>query len=184
MKTISIIVLAMTTAFCALAQPPAVAFYFMKTEAEFLALAEVELDKVPFLTDADILSYCWANHSMALATNAIAKLPSTRDVGTGGKAFVIVVNGERCYRGAFWCSASSIAHFNPVILTDHYDAKSVVIYRMYPTFDGRGPLEVIADGKKSIVPDPRDDDRLREAFRRLGKLVEEKTPSKAPEATR
>ena len=172
----------MTTAFCTLAQKSAVEFYFMRTDLN--TLGKVELDTAPFLTDADILSYCWTNHSMSLATNAIAKLPSTRDVGTGGKAFVIVVNGERCYRGAFWCSASSISHFNPVILTDHYDANSIILHRMYPTLDGRGPCEVISDGKKSIVPDPRDDDRLREAFRRLGKLVEEKTPNKAPEATR
>ena len=181
MKTICILALAITAACGALAGPPTVAFYFIKTDAT--ALTEVELDKAPFLTDADIVSYSWNTHTMALSTNAIAQLPSTRDVGTGGKAFVVVVNGERRFRGAFWSSFSSIGHMNPVILTDHHDAKAVALHRRYPTVGGRGPQEVIVDGKKMIDPDPRDDEKLRETLKTLGKLKEEEAPNQAPEDT-
>lgn len=55
MKRICILALALTTACGALAEPPTVAFYIIKTDAE--TLADVELDKAPFLTDADIVSY-------------------------------------------------------------------------------------------------------------------------------
>jgi hypothetical protein len=120
---------------------------------------------------------------MALATNAITKLPSTREVGTGGKAFVVVVNGERRFRCAFWSSHSSIGHMNPVILTDHYDPKAIVLHRRYPTLGGRGPQEAVVDGKKVIDPDRRDDEALRDALKTLGKLTEKEAPNKVPEDT-
>lgn len=179
MKMICIIAVAIVSACGALAESPAVAFYFIKTDVK--TLGEAELDKAPFLTDDDILSYCWTTHTMALATNAIVKLPSTRDVGTGGKAFVVVVNGERRFRGAFWSSASSVGHMNPVILTDHYDAKAVALYRRYPTLGGRGSEAMIVDGRKMIDPDPRDDQKLRETLKNLGKLTEKEAPNQVPE---
>ncbi len=114
---------------------------------------------------------------MAIRSNAIARLPDMKQVGTGGKAFVVVVDGERRYRGAFWGSDSSISHFYPVILVDHYDPAHVVLYRMYPTIKATGQLEMIVDGKRISIPDPREDKTLKQVLRELGKLTDTKSPN-------
>lgn len=154
---------------------PRIAFHFVQTEGK--ALSDLKLEDQPFLTDADILTYTWTNHTMVIGSNAISRLPDMKQVGTGGKAFVIVVDGVRRYRGAFWGSYSSISHFNPVILVDHYDPARITICRMYPTVDSSGEVEVVVDGKKTSVPDPREDDALKRILKDIGKLKEAKAPN-------
>jgi hypothetical protein len=164
-----------------LAGTPRIAFYFIQTEGK--ALSDLRLDDQPFLTDADILTYSWTNHTMAIESNAISRLPDMKQVGTGGKAFAVVVDGERRYRGAFWGSYSSISHFNPVILVDHYDPANITIYRMYPTVDLSGKVDVVVDGRKTSVSDPREDDALKRVLTAIGKLKQTKAPNKASDAT-
>ncbi len=160
---------------------PRIAFSFIQVEAK--ELSDLKLEERPFLTDADILTYSWTNHTMAITSNAVARLPDMKQVGTGGRAFVVIVDGKRRYRGAFWGSYSSISHFHPVVLVDHYDPARVTIFRMYPTVDTTGQVETIVDGRKIAVPDPREDDILKRVLRELGKLKETEAPNQVPEDT-
>lgn len=77
-------------------------------------LEKTELEAEPLLTEKDIVSYDWASHSVELTEEGRKKAPSARRMR--GKAFVIVGDGQRCYRGAFWTPVSSRSHPSPVIL--------------------------------------------------------------------
>ena len=183
MKTRSALIIAL---FCACssraADAPRIAFHFIQAEGK--AFSDLKIEVRPFLTDADMLTYGWINHTMAVRPNAIARLPDMKQVGTGGKAFVVVVDGERRFRGAFWGSYSSISHFHPVILVDHYDAARVTIYRMYPTLNPTGEVEMIVDGSKVPVADPREDEALKRVLNELGKLKEPKSPNNEIQPTK
>ena len=153
-----------------------IAFHFVTSDAN--SLSELKIEKQPFLTNADILTYTWTNHTMSVTSNAIARLPEIRQVGTGGKAFVVIVDGKRRYRGAFWSSGSSISHFHPVILVDHYDPACIAIFRMYPSLDSTEQMEFVGDGKKIPFPDSREDETLKRVLKELGTLKETKAPNK------
>jgi len=162
-------------------EPHAVAFYFVQTESADLNdlartdqvdLNDLELQDAPFLTDADILSYRWADHSMSIRPEAAGRLPTGQEVGVGGKRFVIVADGVRCYRAAFWSSISSCGYLHPAILADFYDPGSIVIHRAYPTGLGKGDMEAVVDDKGGKMVDPRDNKVLYKALRALGKLRE------------
>ena len=153
-----------------------IAFHFVQTEAK--TLSDMKIEQKPFLTDADILTYTWTNHTISVSSNVLARLPETKQVGTGGKAFVVIVDGKRRYRAAFWSSFSSISHFHPVILADHYDPARITLFRMYPTLHLTGDMEVSFDGKKMLVPDPREDEEIKRVLKELDKLKEPEAPNK------
>lgn len=81
-------------------------------------------------SDTDIVDYCWRSHSLQLTTEAAERLPKSgwptssksipesKLVSVHGKPFVLVVDGARCYSGAFWTHLSSIATSGPVIMVD------------------------------------------------------------------
>jgi hypothetical protein len=141
-------------------------FLVKKHHAE---LDKVELETEPVLTEKDIISYDWATHTMELTEDGIKKLPSTREVGVNGRAFVIVADGKRCYRGAFWTSFSSLAHPNPVIDVLRGGRTTRKIERA--SFLGS-----FAKGD-----DPRSDKRVHKALEEAGKLrAVEKGGKEAP----
>jgi hypothetical protein len=132
---------------------PRFALYLVKTpHAE---IAKTELESQPLLTEQDIVSYDWQTHTITLTESGEKKIPDTKAVGTWGKEFLIVADGQRCYLGAFWISLSSIGHNNPII--DVAQRGPVVqIQRSYPS-------DRFATGD-----DPRPDKRIRRALEALG----------------
>ncbi len=144
------------------------AFYFIRTDNR--NLADVELEQTPFLTDADILSYRWKSQVLSVRANAISRFPSSREVGTGGKQFVVVADRVRCWRGAFWSMFSSLGYRGPVILSDQYNSRAIVIHEIYPTGDGPDILGAVTDEKGVAVPDLRNDKRVHDVLKSLGKL--------------
>jgi len=118
-------------------------------------LEKAELADEPLLTERDIVRYDWATHTMEMTEEGVKKLPR---VGTRGKAFVIVADGQRCYRGAFWTPISSISHPNPVVLP--FGGRMRKIERAYPSAE-------FAKGD-----DPRSDSRLLNVLKEVGKLRE------------
>jgi len=122
---------------------------------------QLALASVPVISDADIISYDFSNHAMRLGPEAIKRLPKPPVTGT---PFVIVVNGERIYQGAFYTSLSSISYTQPVIVIDNPDPAQprqgdvLLIEPAYPAKMARGS-------------DLRSDERIKAALSRLGKLV-------------
>jgi hypothetical protein len=120
---------------------------------------QLALASVPVISDADIISYDFSNHAMRLGPEAIKRLPKPPVTGT---PFVIVVNGERIYQGAFYTSLSSISYAQPVIVIDNPDPARrqgdvLLIEAGYPAKMARGA-------------DLRSDERIKTALSKLGKL--------------
>src|SRR5215475_2536251 len=64
----------------------------------------------------DIIAYDFSKHAMKLKPEALKRLPSRPPAE--GIPFVVVVNGERIYTGAFYSNISSISCDLPVIVID------------------------------------------------------------------
>jgi hypothetical protein len=118
---------------------------------------KLPLAGAPIISDADILAYDFSKHAMRLRPEALKRLPRPPVEGT---PFVVVVNGERIYPGAFYTNVSSISCELPVIVVDRAtpSADVLLIERAYP--------ESIASGK-----DLRSDVRVRDALGKLKKLA-------------
>jgi hypothetical protein len=123
---------------------------------------ELALSSTPVISQADIISYDFSIHAMRLRLEAIKRLPKPPVTGT---PFVVLVNGERIYQGAFYISASSIPYSQPVILVDRLEhdqprkADVLLIDRAYPAS--------FATGR-----DLRSDDRIKRALTKLKKLAQ------------
>jgi len=141
------------------------AVYLIKVD--HAELSKVELEKQPLLTATDIVSYDWKTHTMALTDAGQLKIANSADVGVRGDGFILVADGQRCYRGAFWSSFSSASCPTPVIVVDEAEkGKGVKIHRAYPS-------DEFARGD-----DPRGDERVLRALKELGKLENPSTGSK------
>lgn len=122
-----------------------------------LRLDELTLQKEPLLTPNDFVCYSWKDHSFKLTPEATVKLPKPQVFGV---PFVVMVNGQRIYLGAFWTHASSASFPNPVICTDPFllpsESNRYTIDRNYAAPD--------------LAEDPRDSPAVRAVFQAAGKL--------------
>jgi hypothetical protein len=120
-------------------------------------LAALPLAKEPVLSDADILSYDFANHTMLVTREALSRLPKP---SVWHMPFVVVADEQRIYMGQFSTILSSSGSSSvPTILVDTAPfTNSLTIYSGYP------PPGVVTD------PDPRSDERIWLALAMLQKL--------------
>ena len=122
---------------------------------------ELPLSSAPVISDVDIVSYDFSKHAMRLRPEAIKRLPKPPVEGT---PFVVVVNGERIYLGAFYTSVSSIPFVLPVIVVDsaeRHQARAqgfLYIERAYPV-------------SHAVGVDARSDERIRSVLSNLKKLA-------------
>lgn len=123
--------------------------------------SEAKLSESAVISDADILSYDFTSHSMVLKPEALARIPRPPVAGT---PFVVVVNGQRVYVGAFTTCLSSFSFAVPSITVDrqlmdtNQPANALIIERAYPS----PPF--------GVGTDPRSDRRIRDAFAAVQKL--------------
>lgn len=121
-----------------------------------MPLNTLSLASTPFATERDIVSYNWTTHSFTLQPllePVIANL-KTKPGKSAGVPFVITVNNERIYLGAFWWSYSSMIPQVPYIDV------------MFPS-----PYQIKFDSTSSH-PDSRGDQRIHDALKAAGILVE------------
>lgn len=104
-----------------------------------LNLDQIPLQKKPLYTLDDFVCYSWEDHWFKLTPEALKRLPKAAPPENRllkGIPFVLLVNGERVYLGAFWTSISSISFPNPVIVADEMWLASglnwLTIDRAYP----------------------------------------------------
>ena len=123
---------------------------------------DLPLAREPIISDADIVAYDFSKHAMRLKPEALERLPLPSVTGT---PFVVVVNGERVYPGAFYTTVSSIPCDAPVIVVDRgaqnqtsRRADVLLIESAYPQ-------------PSSLEKDLRSDVRVREALAKLKKLA-------------
>jgi hypothetical protein len=80
-------------------------------------LSQLELDRSPVLSDADIVTYTWETHEIELTEPARERVARLEVPMTTGVPFVVCVGDERIYGGAFWVSSSSMSFQGIVIDT-------------------------------------------------------------------
>lgn len=124
-----------------------------------LKLDDIPLQKKPLLAMDDFVCYSWDDHSFELTRAAAARLPKP---GVFGVPYVVVLNGQRSYLGAFWTSISSAGFRNPVIMPKPWLAVGGTTFEIRRAYPG-----VTADAPKN---DPRDSPAIRFAFQMAGKL--------------
>lgn len=119
----------------------------------------VKLQPTPIIAETDILAYDFKDHSLSLQPGAlervVKRLPS---MSVWGIPFIVIVDGERIYAGAFMSIASSASVPVPCIIVWPTKPDTLQIDRAYP-----GPS--FGDG-----PDPRSDERIRHVLATLRKL--------------
>ncbi|MBP6965217.1 MAG: hypothetical protein KBC96_12515 [Armatimonadetes bacterium] len=102
-------------------------------------LREIKLQWKPLFTLDDFACYSWKDHWFKLTPEALKRLPKAAPPENRllkGIPFVLFVNGERVYMGAFWTWISSLTFPNPVIVADEMWLPSrlnwLTIDRAYP----------------------------------------------------
>jgi hypothetical protein len=122
-------------------------------------LSHVELEDQPIMTMADIVSYVQETHEITLTAAGYERIHALQ-VPTSGRAFMVCVDGQPIYAGAFWASYSSQSYdgvvIDPILVTQ--DKPVIQIQLGYPG-------ESFFRGE-----DPRSDPRVLQAFEQAGKL--------------
>ena len=122
---------------------------------------DLPLATAPLISETDIIAYDFSKHALKLKPEALKRLPRPPVEGT---PFVVVVNGQRIYGGAFYSNLSSIPFSLPVIIVRR-GAQSetpagdiVLIEKAYPAQSAMGK-------------DLRSDERVRDVLGKLNKLA-------------
>ncbi|HOC54594.1 MAG TPA: hypothetical protein PKI20_03105 [Verrucomicrobiota bacterium] len=125
--------------------------------------SKIALSPAPVISNADILNYDLATHTLRLAPEARARLPRPPVPGT---PFVVTAEGKPIYLGVFVTSVSSMSFAVPSIVLDarfrtNQGPNALVIDRAYPAADF------------GVGPDPRGDPRIRRALEKRVSLARE-----------
>ena len=113
------------------------------------------------ISAADIVSDDFADHSIILRSEALAKIPRPPGEGT---PFVVGANAQRTYLGVFVTCESSRSFAVPSIMVDrrvlvtNQSPDTLIIERAYP------------QPSFGVGPDPRGDQRIKTALAALHKL--------------
>ncbi len=122
------------------------------------ALSHVDLAEKPFFSLADIVSYDWNTHEIKLTSSAMERLRALQ-VPTSGTSFVVCVDRQEIYWGAFWAYYSSQSFDGITIMQPLSEREdSIQIERGYPS-----PSFYRGE-------DPRSDSRVMESLRQSGRL--------------
>lgn len=124
------------------------------------ALNHVELSDQPIVSVEDIITYNAQTHEMKLTPGAFERI-SELGVPVTGKSFIVCVNKEPIYWGAFWTPISSIP-FDGVTIWKPYDTqeqKIIVLELGYPSSSFYGG------------EDPRNNTRVLDSLEKEGKLI-------------
>lgn len=109
------------------------------------------------ISDLEIVSYNRTSHEIELTEAGVAKIEGLQ-VPVNGTGFVVKVEGQEIYRGAFWTPISSLP-YNGVVIETVVTDNSVKIEAGYPSSQFQGD-------------DPRDNPRVFDYLSRLGKLTD------------
>jgi beta-lactamase regulating signal transducer with metallopeptidase domain len=145
------------------AEEPSIGLYLITgrpqgIEFDKIPLADFALADEPLIRESDVFNYDWESHTIRLKERALAdRIVKRKEVWDG---FVVVVDGQRLYRGVLLSAVSSDAPESPVIhvgfeAEEFQPRKAVRIY----------PPPTLGH------PDPRGDERLKAALKTLHLLA-------------
>lgn len=122
-------------------------------------LSHVEKFAIPLLAEKDLISYDAEEYAMKLTPEGFRNLAGL-DVSTRGKSFLVCVDGQPIYWGAFWTPISSMS-FEGVVIILPFTSTEDNIVRISLGYPG----ESFYKGS-----DPRNDKSIIEALKKAGKL--------------
>jgi len=159
---------------CSKQEPEGFAVYLTEGDvppAKMEMLSHVNIAGEPVISTRDIISYNVITHEILLTSDAFDRI-SRLDVPVGGRSFVVCVDRQPLYWGAFWTPLSSISFDGVTIMKPLGSDVSRVIQispgypsaSFYKGEDPRNNLEVMRSlqqaGKLSIVTSSSPVDRL------------------------
>lgn len=126
---------------------------------QLAVLSHLELDKTPFLSANDIVSYDKATHEIELTDTGYHKVHGL-PVPVDGKAFAVCVDGQPIYAGAFWVGYSSLS-FDGIVIDTLRATKEDPVIQIQLGYPG----SAFYRGE-----DPRSDPAIVQALEQAGKL--------------
>jgi SanA protein len=141
------------------------ALYLLDPEiqpSELATAAHVDIADIPLVSTADIFSYTKATHEIELTPAAYDRIVSLV-VPVSGRSFVVCVDQEPVYTGAFWTDLSS-ASFDGVVIRQPLGS-DIASDRRVITLDLGYPGSTYFSGE-----DPRADPTVLQALEQAGKL--------------
>jgi hypothetical protein len=124
------------------------------------AMSHVELANQPIISLKDIVTYNAQTHEIKLSTDAFERICGL-EVPVQGKSFMVCVDKQPIYWGAFWTPVSSLS-FDGVTIWKPLGAQEIKIV----TLELGYPSESFYGGE-----DPRNDPQILESLEQAGKLV-------------
>lgn len=118
-------------------------------------LSDIKFEDTPIISSDDIISYYKKTHEIKLTASAFERIEQL-DIPLRGRVFVVCVDRNPIYAGAFWNPISSVA-FPCIIIMKPFRAtdKCIIQLQPSPVFEGE---------------DPRSDQRIFQSLKRRGKL--------------
>jgi hypothetical protein len=133
---------------------------------ESMPLSNLIDDSAVLISDADILSYNWGEHSITISGAALDRLPRRGEFSVSSQYFLLSVNAEPCYLGSIETKRSSDSKRLPTILVDDLPARgggdpaTIPIIECYPAGMFAVPFSV----------DKRYNERLKRFLKKTGRL--------------
>jgi hypothetical protein len=125
-------------------------------EAMSKKIDDLPLESVPILTDKEIKTYKWKDHTFYIKDDFSLEQKLEGKVPLDGKPFVFVVDGTRIYLGSFWTPISSL--YFPDIPT------------INSVWSGKVDNSTYTIRYGFEKNDPREDKRIYEALKSMKKL--------------
>jgi len=128
--------------------------------AQMEALSHVDLSDQPIISVEDIITYNAQTHEMKLTSNAFDRVYAL-DVPVTGKSFMVCIDKEPIYWGAFWTPISSLS-FDGITILKPYNTQeqnTIVLELGYPSSSFYGG------------EDPRNNTKVLESLVITGKLI-------------
>lgn len=145
------------------------AIYLTKRDippAQMEALSHVDVSDQPIISVKDIITYNVQTHEMQLTPRAFERVYEL-DVPVTGKSFMVCVDKEPIYSGAFWTPISSLSFDGVTIWKPYYNQEQKII-----ALELGYPSPSFYSGE-----DPRINRKVLESLERDGKLITKLTMS-------
>lgn len=133
---------------------------------QMAALSHINLSDQPIVAGNDIVTYNAGTHEIALTKNAFARIANLQ-VPVRGKSFVVCVDKQHVYWGAFWTPISSISFdgvtiWKPLTSDQRY---TITLELGYPSSNFYGGS------------DPRNNPNIIKSLEQAGKLINKQSIS-------
>jgi hypothetical protein len=161
-----VLVLTVVAYGCGTSQGEGFAIYLPATEipaSQLPILSHIEPADTPLVSGADIASYSKETHQIELTAGAFNRVAEL-EVPVSGRAFVVCVDRQPIYTGAFFTPISSVS-FDGVVIMKPLEAEAAAAGRHTVQLQLGYPGPDFFSGK-----DPRADPEIIESLRQAGKL--------------